>query len=151
MYTKTGFLALVVGLAFLFSACAFNKKPITTQEFTSKVTELGYTVHDVTEQMEGNTVASLVAIDKTESYKFEFHEVATKFQASNDFSQNKTTMDAIGGGSSASFDGNNWASFSKTTGGAYCYVTYIENTFIYARVPEEYKEAVKAVMKELGY
>jgi hypothetical protein len=101
--------------------------------------------------MEGNSVASLVAIDNTESYQIEFHEVASKFQASNDFSQNKTTMDAIGGGSSVSLNGNNWASFSKTVGGAYCFVSYIENTFIYARVPEEYKEAVKSVMKELGY
>lgn len=138
-------------LLFAFSACSLTKTPITADEFSSKVTSWGYTVHDATKQYEGQTLVTLVAIDSTQSYKIEFFEVSTQSQASGAFSQNKTTLDAIGSGTSSSASGKNWAAFSKTAGGSYGYVSYIGNTFIYLRVPEEYKQVVKDVVKDLKY
>ena len=146
---KMNVLCLVFILVSVLSAC--NKTAITAEEFTSKATSLGFTVVDITEQYEGKTIAALIAIDSTKSYQIEFYEVANQSLASGMFSQNSEILNQIGSGTSTSASGSNWAFLSKTAGGAYGYASYINTTFVYAREPEEYKEAIKNVMKELGY
>ena len=150
---KIGPLCFLFVIVLVFSACALNKTPITAHEFSSKVNSLGFTVRDVTGQYEGQTVTSLVAIDSGENYQIEFHVVSTQAQANGAFNRIKNSLEGIGTGSgrslSRSFSGNNWASFSKTAGGTFGFVSYIGNTFIYAHVPEKYQKAVRDVIKEL--
>ena len=138
-------------LTLLFSACTMTKTPITTQEFTSKAKSLGFDVYDATEQMGGQTVASLVAISVAGNFQVEFHVLSDQAEASGAFSDNKINLDAIDSGSSVSASGNNWAYLGKTAGGAYYYISYIEDTFVYVRTAQENKQAVNNLMKKLGY
>jgi len=142
-------IALVIILT--FSACSLKKSPITAQNFTNKAESLGYTINNVTSQYEGSTVNSLLAVEDDKNFQIEFHEVETQAQASGAFSENKKDFDETGSGMTTSSSGSNWARYSKTAGGIYGIVSYIDNTFIYARVPEEHKQAVIDFFKELGY
>ena len=135
----------------LFPGFSLSKTALTAQEFSDKATSLGFTVVDVTEQSKGQTVASLLAVDSTKSYQIEFYEVETQAQASGAFSQTHTMLDAIGSGVTLSSSGINWAKYSNTAGGAYGFVSYIDNTFIYVRAPQEYKKAIQAFMEVMGY
>ena len=148
---KMGFLCLALVFMFAISACALNKTAITAEEFTTAATSSGFTVVDETDQYEGKTVISLLAADSTESFQVEFHEVETQAQASSAYLQNKSTLDGIDSGTTISSNGNNWAKFSKTAGGAYGVISYIDTTFIYVRAPQEHKQAIQDLLKELGY
>ena len=148
---KIGVLHLVFVLAFIVSACSLNKAAITAQDFSTKATSLGFTVQDATDQMEGQTVISLIAIDSTESFQIEYHEVETQAQASSAFLQNQANLEGIHSGSTTSLSGVNWAKYTKTAGGAYGFVSYIDNTFVYVRAPKEYKQTIQDFIKELGY
>ena len=142
---------LILMILLLFPGLALYKTAITAREFSNKATSLEYTIIDATEQYDGLTAVSLAAIDGTESYIVVFHKVETIERAISAFAQNKTDLDAVGLGTALTLNGRNWGKFSKTTDEYYCYVSYIDNTFVYGRVPKEYKQATKNFIKEIGY
>jgi hypothetical protein len=148
---KIRILCFVFALTLAFSACSFTKTAITTREFSSKAESLGFVVEDATDQMGGQTIASIVAIDSTASFQIEFHQVETRSQASGAFSENSSNFDRVASGTTVSANGANWASYAKTAGGTYYYVSYIDNTFVYVRTAEENKQAIKDFIKAIGY
>ena len=148
---KTVFLSIVLMLVFVVTGCTLNREAITPQDFTAKAESLGFIVQDVTHQMGGQTVRSLIAIDVASIFQVEFHQVSTRVQASAAFIENQNNLTGIGTGTTSSRSGANWARFSTTSGGAYGFVSYIENTFVFARVPREHRDAVRKLVDLLGY
>jgi hypothetical protein len=148
---KIGILAFVLALVLVLPACSLTKTAITAEDFSVKATALGFTVQSATDQMDGQTVNSLLAIDSTRSFQVEFHEVSTQSQASGAFLQNRSTFEGIGSGTTSSSSGSNWARYTKTAGGAFHFVSYIDNTFVYVRAPQENRQAIQDFVKELGY
>ena len=148
---KISVLCLLIVLILALPACALNKTAITAQDFSDHAESSGFIVEDVTEQMEGLTVVSLVAIDSTGSYQIEFHEMETQAQASGAFSNNSANFSQLGGGSYVSANGKNWASYAKTAGGSYSYVAYIETTLVYVQTTVDNKQSVIDFIKAMGY
>jgi len=143
--------ALILMFSFLFHSFMLNKPAITSEDFSAKATSSGFTVVDVSEQHNGQTVISLLAVEGNESFQIEFYIFEENLQARNAFSQHKAKIDINPSGSYVSSNGNNWAKYAKTSGGTYSFVSYIDNTLVYARVPQEHKQATQDFIKELGY
>ncbi|MCL2383057.1 MAG: hypothetical protein FWC79_02625 [Oscillospiraceae bacterium] len=148
---KAGLLCMSLALVFILSGCTLNKTAITSEDFSEEARAAGFSVHDVTHQMGGDTVTSLVAIDNARGFQIEFHVVPTQAQASAAFAENRTNLDNIGSGTTVSTNGNNWARFAITSGGAYGFVSYIDNTFIYVRAPQEHRAVIREFVESLGY
>lgn len=45
----------------------------------------------------------------------------------------------------------NYSTYSLTTNGKYKYLSRIDNTLIYIDASDDYKDAIKDIIKELGY
>ncbi len=87
------------------------------------------------------------------AYQIEFYKTATVEQAKRAFRQNKATFQADKKRVASSFStaGLNYEKYSIKTDGWYRYVCRVENTFVYASVPEEYQDAVKQAVASIGY
>ena len=113
----------------------------------------GYAILDVTEQFEGQVLSATLAVEQSGAYQIEFFEVETEQQAKIAFEQNKATFESEKGLVSSSYanNGRNFSVYAQTSDGKYSYVCRVGQTFVYASVPEQYKDAVKSAIKSLGY
>ena len=148
-------LAGICGVFCLAAAvgCAAKKVPVTAAEFSRRMEQEGYSILDATEQFEGQVVSATLAVEQSGAYQIEFFEVETEQQAKIAFEQNKVTFESERGPASSRYENNgpNFSVYAQTSNGKYSYVCRVGQTFIYASVPEQNKEAVKSAIKSLGY
>ena len=142
----------VLGLT-VAAGCAAKKEPITAAEFSQRMEQEGYAILDVTEQFEGQVLSATLAIEQSGVYQIEFFEVESEQQAKAAFEQNRATFESEKGLVSSSYanNGRNFSIYAQTSDGKYSYVCQVEQTFVYASVPEQHKDAVKSALKGLGY
>lgn len=135
------------------AGCAAKKEPITAAEFSQRMEQEGYAILDVTEQFEGQVLSATLAIEQSGAYQIEFFEVESEQQAEAAFAQNRATFESEKGLASSSFasNGRNFSIYAQTSDGEYSYVCRVGQTFVYASVPEQHKDAVKSAIKSLGY
>ncbi len=86
-------------------------------------------------------------------WQIEFNVLKDNDSAKTTFETNKTLFEESKTEASieTSVNGSNYNKYGLTTGGYYMYISRIDNTFIYLRVEEKYKEEVKEIIKEFGY
>ena len=146
-------MAALLCLAFLLCGCSLKKEAVEPEAFAAGISAQGYLAQDVTQQMGGQVQGAVLAQSPNGAYQMEFYKTATVEQAKLAFEQNKATFQAEKKFSSSSFSttGMNYEQYSIKTGGWYRYVCRVENTFVYASVPEEYQDAVKQAVKSIGY
>jgi len=137
----------------MFSSCALNKTPTNPEDFSRVLSELGYKITNITDEYKGGANVVLLAVDPEEKQHIEFYEFTTQAQAKNVFSNNNSNQRQVGSGSSssASASGNNWAYISKSAGELYGFVSYIDNTLVFARAPVKQRKTVKDALKKIGY
>ena len=77
----------------------------------------------------------------------------TEQQAKIAFEQNKAAFESESGPASSRYENNglNFSVYAQTSNGKYSYVCRVGQTFVYANVPEQNKDAVKSAIKSLGY
>ena len=150
---------LLIGIAltslFIVTGCG-NKKSITAEEFESKLKEKNFIINDVkTTQFSDVPEISkgLVAIDETYNYQIEFYEFTSEENAISFYERNKLIFENAKGSSSAytNVDLNNYQKYTLITDGKYKVLTRINNTLIFINANEEYKDAIKKILKELNY
>jgi len=152
MKRKSVILIAVLITAVLLSACDLIRlrNPISDEAFASTMELLGYTIEDITDSMDVNTGVSLIAVDSTGSYQIEFYYFETTTQANSAFSHMRTFIENIGGGGgTASVDARNWASFSRTVAGDYCYVYRVDTSVVFVHAPSEFRDEIRDAMSEL--
>ena len=66
------------------------------------------------------------------------------------FLHNKSNFEGESG-TSLSFSGTNYSSYERTSDGLFMYVAYIDNTLVYSKVNEQYKDKVKALIDSIEY
>ena len=140
-------------LILVLSACPLRKSPMSAGDFSSKLTELGFTVIDmeIDEQYAARIIHTLLAIDPFEQYKIEFIEFYSQEDAKDVFSHNNTALDQIKSGKTTSLGSLNWKFRTKTYGGVYSHISYIGTTLVFVRAPVEYRQTIRETIKELGY
>lgn len=133
----------------MLTACESKKTPITTQYFSSKLSDKGFNIIDITERHEGKPNKALLAIDPSENYQIEFDNFTIKANLNKAFLNYKDSI--TGFGVWYSRKGISWEILSLTTKSTFSFVSYIENTLIFVTAPVEYKQAIVEIFREFGY
>lgn len=146
-------IAALLCLAFLLCGCSLKKEAVEPEIFAASMSAQGYAAEDVTRDMGGKVEGAVLAQGTGGAYQIEFYKTATIEQAKLAFEQNKATFQAEKKLAASSFSttGLNYEKYSIKSDGWYRYVCRVENTFVYASVPEEYKDAVKRAVESIGY
>lgn len=148
-------LAGICGVLCLAAAvgCTAKKEPVTAAEFSRRMEQEGYAILDAAEQFEGQVVSATLAVEQSGAYQIEFFEVETEQQAKIAFEQNKAAFESESGPAASRYENNglNFSVYAQTSNGKYSYVCRVGQTFVYANVPEQNKDAVKSAIKGLGY
>ena len=111
-----------------------EKASITASSFYTTMSQKGYSVQDSTSQYsEYDYVKQVyIAVSKDYSYQIEFYEL----------------LDAS---AETSVGLKNYSKYTLSSNGQYMVVSKINNTVIYVKVDDDYKNTVKDILEELGY
>ncbi len=143
----------VTAIVLFLTGCG-NKTVITNDDFIAKAQSNNYTITDVTEEYSsfGNVKSGTVA-QSSNDWQVEFYVLTDESNATSMFNTNKDAFESYKSNSSAesSVSMGNYTSYSLTSGGYYMYLCRVDNTLIYARVADTYKDTVKSFIKDLGY
>lgn len=140
--TAAVFVLLAV-ITVLFAAC--GRADLTAEEFFETARASGFTVEDVTAELEGNVETALLAY--TETVQIEFYVVASERQARQAFDENHQTLSTLQ--PQPDIDkGDKWAGEAE---GEYRVVTAAQKTFLYVSAPPEEKEQVDSFLEAIGY
>lgn len=141
---------LVISL--LVVGCGATKTPISKDVFGEKMSSLGMTIVDATDQFKVGDVES-VSIAEGDGYQIEFYVVPSEDQAISAFKENQTRFELLKGSlsTSASKSIGNGAFYSLTTDDQYYFVSRIDNTFIYIEATKSKKEKIEEAIKLINY
>lgn len=142
--------ALLIG-AFLLTACG-SQKAITGDDFLDKMEAKGYEVFDISDQYSADIIYQALIAQK-DDYQIEFYDLMSTDDAISAFDYNKSDFESLQGAytKNTNVEFKNGARYTLTIDGSYKLISRIDNTFIYLDIPEEYKNEVVKVLKELGY
>lgn len=151
----------LVGLIASLSGCGLKKTAITAEEFSSKMEDEGYQMVDITNQYE-EVENALLAMNLDDGYKIEYYNFADEDSARTAYNQTANKFDKqynvkmmsmnltfnhsqslyfTGQGKDA--DGNKLES--------YVHISRVDDTMILVVADNEYRDDIKAIIKELGY
>ena len=94
-----------------------------------------------------------LAISSDYSYQLEFYELLDDAYATAFYNNNKTIFENAKGKVTSETNVNlkNSSKYTLSSNGLYMVVSRINNTVIYLKVNDTYRDTVKDVLKELGY
>lgn len=148
-------MAVVISILTLFilTGCG-NKTAASIETFEQVSKEHGNEIIDITDQFQSYENLEKVIISKnTDDWNVEFYILNSEDSASSMFNINKETFEKekkdISSQSSSSF--GNYETYTLTTGDYYMHLCRVDNTFLYVKVNKENKDAVKKLIKDLGY
>ncbi len=148
-------IAVVISILTLFilTGCG-NKTAASIETFEQVSKEHGNEIIDITDQYQSYENLEKVIISKnTDDWNVEFYILNSEDSARSMFNLNKETFEKekkdISSQSSSSF--GNYETYTLTTGDYYMHLCRVDNTFLYVKVNKENKDAVKKLIKDLGY
>ena len=150
---KIGIILTVVVMTFLLTGCG-TKSVKTTKDFTALANSYNLSTQNVKEsQYSSDDSIKEGYVAYNNNWQIEFYVLDTVKTASSNYDTNVEIFNESKGNSSSyvEFEGKNYKSYSLTSNGQFMYICRVDNTFIYANVSEEYKDDVKAFIKEFGY
>ena len=152
---KKVLLAGLLCLVMLVTLTGCGDKTVQTAGgFSQLAQEQGCTVADATEQFASEEVVQSVTLAQhADGWQVEFYVLTDADAAGNMFDYNKSTFESSKGSSSTESSANlgNYSSYSLTTDGTYKYLCRVDNTVVYVDVDSTYKDAVKDLIKAMGY
>ena len=150
---KIGIILTVVVMTFLLTGCG-TKSVKTTKDFTALANSYNLSTQNVKEsQYSSDDSIKEGYVAYNNNWQIEYYVLDTVKTASSNYDTNVEIFNESKGNSSSyvEFEGKNYKSYSLTSNGQFMYICRVDNTFIYANVSEEYKDDVKAFIKEFGY
>ena len=150
---KIGIILTVVVMTFLLTGCG-TKSVKTTKDFTALANSYDLSTQNVKEsQYSSDNSIKEGYVAYNNNWQIEFYVLDTVKTASSNYDTNVEIFNESKGNSSSyvEFEGKNYKSYSLSSNGQFMYICRVDNTFIYANVSEEYKDDVKAFIKEFGY
>lgn len=140
-------------MLFALTGCG-NKTAITTSEFKSKTERLGYTNVDVTSQYASyGYIKEATVAQSPNGFQVEFYVLDDDGNATSMFNTNKGTFETYKGNSSSESSSSmgNYSSYTLNSSGYYMHLCRVDNTLLYIKVTDTYKDSIKSLIKELGY
>lgn len=150
---KITYLLLCLMMAtFTLSGCrAATAKPMATETFNEKMSELGYEVIDGKEYLADDTVEESSFAMKPE-YQIEFFQFVDSSSAYDFFASQKDIYESMDGikNMEQSVSINNKTSYSVVTNGQFILLSRIDDTLICTMAPEDKRGEIKEVLKNLN-
>lgn len=146
-------ITLCLMIIILLTGCK-NKKAINSNDFKEKATSNNYIVSDITSQFEkSKIVENAVTANKLGAWVVEFYTLKNDSSAKYMFNYNKekASSEKVKNSKEASSSSGNFSTYSLTNNGYYIYICKVDNTLLYAKVNEQYKDEVNKFIQELGY
>lgn len=140
-------------MLFVLTGCG-NKKAITAGDFKTKTEQLNYTTTNITSRYASyNYIKEAIIAQNSAGYQVEFYVLDNVGNATSMFNTNKTTFESYKGSVSTESSTNigNYSSYTLTSSGYYMHLCRVDNTLLYIKVKETYKDSVKSLIKQLGY
>lgn len=145
----------IILLILLCVGCGKIYSPITLEEFSDKCDKEELYFYDVSEDYRKNENVIQAGMASTATWHIEFYIFLEEDNAKDAYDLNKQEFLDIKKNSSTYTDNedneNNKESYSLTTNDTYYYISRIDDTMLYVKVPVEYRGRVKKFQKELGY
>ena len=131
-----------------------NKEAVSTEDFISIAESKDCEIADASAQYEEYSYVENVTIAAhEEGWQVEFYTLSEDSYATSMFNTNKEIFESYKGNKSVESTTNigNDATYSLTSDGYYMYLSKVDNTLLYVRVNEDYKDTVKTIIEELEY
>ena len=139
----------------VLSGCT-NKKPISANDFYTMMKGKNYVLTDATSQFSEYDYVKKVYIAQSPDlkYQIEFYELLDNKNASEFYNNNKKIFETSLGKivkNKLDLNSKDVSKYRAISSGHFMALTKINNTVLFARVPEEYSKAASSVIKSLGY
>ena len=131
-----------------------NKNMISKDDFITKAENNDLVVTDATNQYSSyGYITSATIAQHSDGWQIEFYVLDDAANAQSMFNTNKTNFENSKGGTATETSASmgNYSTYGLTSNGYYMYVSRVDNTLLYVRVKDTYKDKVKDVIKDLGY
>ena len=150
------FITTCLLIMFTLTGCFnLNKTAITTNDFISKSTKLNYETTNVISQytMIYDYIKEATAAESKDGYQVEFFVLDDETNAINMFNLKQSTFndyknDAV---TETSINSDNYSTYTLISSEYYMYLCRVDNTLLYVKVKDTYKNSVKKLIKELNY
>lgn len=139
---------VLIIMVVLLSACG-EKTALKSEELVSILSNNGFIVNDVTDQMEDSSV-TYVASANNGKFQIEYYVFETKKQAKAAYTNNKKSFET-NKTEGKETSGDTYNKYVQELSDTYNVITRVDNTLLYASVNIEYKGTLKNVIKDLGY
>ena len=152
MKKKGLLLGLCLLLLFTVTGC-FNKKSITTEEFTKLAEKNELFVTDVKSQfVDFDYVREATVAVSPEGWQIEFYVLSDTFNAQEMYTKNKNRFEKEDGiKSKSTLNLGNRTKYTQQTDSSYKILSRIDNTLIYVSESKEHKDKINKFVKEIGY
>lgn len=146
---------LVAILGMVFMNLSKEKTSISSLDFKNIMQEKGYTISDATGQFADFDYVQQVYVAQNINlnYQIEFYEFSDDAYAIEFYNNNREIFESSKSSASTetSSDLKNSSKYTLSSNGKYMVVSRINNTAIYVDVPDDNRDTVKKILKELGY
>lgn len=137
-------------LFILLSGCANEKKALTKEEFTKKLTDQGFIVNDVTMQIEDENI-NFVASANNNLYQIEVYVFKDAKFAKDAYKTNKESFINLSKQKGSEKISDDYEKYTQSLTDTYNMVIRVDNTLVYSVVNKEYKKSLNKVIKNIGY
>lgn len=144
--------SLLFSMLLILTGCG-NKKVITTDKFIDITEKNGFVTKDILDQFSNTDVLDATIANYNSDFQLEFYVLDSTEGAKEMFLNNKNIFETYKGSVSkySSTDIGNSSTYMLESSGYYMYLSRVDNTLLYVKVDDIYKERVKSIIKELGY
>lgn len=153
---KRGKIFLGVVLCFmvlLLTGCG-NKEAITADDFSTIAEKYDCTVINVMNQYSSyGVVDNALVARNSDGWQVEFYVLDSENSAASMFNTNQSNFENSKSGTTTESSSNvgNYSTYTLTSGGTYMHLCRVDNTLLYVKVDDTYKDTVEKLIKELGY
>ena len=145
-------LAACLMICLLLTGC--KKKSLSINEFNDIAKKNEFTIVDVGDIAKAYDHLSEVAVvENKDGWRVEYYIIVNKEEAIAMYNLNKTTFEENKSGiyAESTVDVSNYSTYALETDGKYMYIARVDNTMIYLKVDQKYKNDAKDFIKKLGY
>lgn len=146
-------LLCVISLIFVVG-CGIGKKALTQKEFSKIAEDNKLTVIDVVDQFADHPEiksASLAA--SPDGWQIEYYILDNAKNAKKMFEKNKLDFENLSskGSNNTMIEIGNYAKYTADSDSYFMVAARVNNTFLFVKVPIQYKKAANSVIKDMGY
>lgn len=153
MKTKTIMIVLSLILCFLLCGCTLKKEAITPYQLKTAAEKKDYQFMDISDQFKYDKRINSVSLVSTNYWHVEFYVFEEKEGTLDVYESNKISFIDAKSETSSEVEKHslNYDTYSLVTKTEFMYLSRVDNTLMFVRVPVEYRDKVLKFLESVGY